>query len=215
MTTLDDFKDIVRLDEPLAPLTWLKVGGPAQYFFAPRSAEELEAVVKWCNDEELPLRLLGGGSNVLVREDGVPGAVIQLTGEGFSQISVDGTTIRAGGGALLSRVVSQSVAAKLAGLETLVGIPGTVGGALHGNAGGRQGDIGQFVKSVSVLTAKGEHFTRTEDELSFSYRRSSINELCILSAEFQLTEEDPTEIDRRMRTMWIMKKAAQPFSFQS
>ena len=80
---------------------------------------------------------------------------------------------------------------------------------------GRQGDIGQFVKSVSVLTAKGEHFTRTEDELSFSYRRSSINELCILSAEFQLTEENPSEIDRRMRTMWIMKKAAQPFSFQS
>lgn len=215
MTTLEDFTDILRRDEPLAPLTWLKVGGPAQYFFTPRSVEELEQVVQWCTEEDLPVRLLGGGSNVLVRDEGVPGAVIQLTGEAFAEISVDGTIVRAGGGALLSNVVSQSVAAKLAGLETLVGIPGTVGGALHGNAGGRNGDIGQFVKSVTVLTAKGERFTRTEDELSFSYRRSSINELCILSAEFQLTEEDPVEIDRRMRTVWIMKKAGQPFSFQS
>lgn len=215
MATFDFAEQIVRRDEPLAPYTWLKVGGPAQFFLMPRSTDELEQVVRWCAAEDLPVRLLGGGSNLLVRDEGVPGAVIQLSGECFREIAIDGTLVRAGAGALLSHVVSQSVAARLAGLETLVGIPGTVGGALHGNAGGRHGDIGQTVRSVTVMTAQGERFTRREDELSFDYRRSSINELCILSAEFALTEEDPIEISRRMRTLWITKKSSQPFSFQS
>jgi UDP-N-acetylmuramate dehydrogenase len=215
MTTLDEFAPIVRYDEPLAPHTWLKVGGPAQYVFTPRSPEELQRVVRWCVSESVPTHVLGGGSNLLIRDEGISGAVIHISGEGFDEITIEGTKVRAGGGALLSNLVSRTVAARLAGLESLVGIPGTVGGALHGNAGGRTGDIGQFVRSVMVMTAQGERFTRSEDELSFDYRRSSVNELCILSAEFALTEEDPVEISRRMRTLWIMKKAAQPFSFQS
>lgn len=215
MSTFEDFADIVRRDEPLAPYTWLKVGGPAQFLFTPRSVDELERVVRWCAAEDVPVRVLGGGSNLLVSDEGVPGAVIRIMGDGFNKIEIEGTTVRADGGALLSHVISKAVAAKLGGLETLVGIPGTIGGALHGNAGGRNGDIGQFVRSVTAMTAQGERFTRSEDELSFDYRRSSINELCVLSAEFALTEEDPVEISRRMRTIWIMKKAAQPFSFQS
>lgn len=215
MTSLDDFSDILRQDEPLAPYTWLKVGGPAQLFFAPRSADELQAVIEFCREEELAVRLFGGGSNLLVRDDGVSGAVIHLAGEGFDEISVDGDTVRAGGGALLSHVVSQSVNAGLAGLDALVGIPGTIGGAVSGNAGGRTGDIGQFVKSVDVLTASGERFTRTEDELSFGYRHSSVNELVVLNVEFALTPGDPVEITKRMRTQWIMKKESQPLSFQS
>ncbi|MGE0374427.1 MAG: UDP-N-acetylmuramate dehydrogenase [Planctomycetaceae bacterium] len=215
MATLDHAEQIVRRDEPLAPYTWLKVGGPAQFLISPRSIEELEQAVKWCASEYMPVRLLGGGSNLLIRDEGVPGAVIRLDGECFHEIRVEGTIVHAGGGALLSHVISQAVAAKLAGLESLVGIPGTVGGALHGNAGGRHGDIGQSVLSVNVMTAQGERFTRTEDELAFDYRNSSINELCILSAQFALAEEDPIEISRRMRTLWITKKASQPFSFQS
>jgi UDP-N-acetylmuramate dehydrogenase len=97
----------------------------------------------------------------------------------------------------------------------LAGIPGTVGGALHGNAGGKSGDIGQFVQHVKVVTAKGDEFTRREDELSFAYRYSSINELAILEGVFQLQEDSPEEITRRMRKLWIMKKATQPLSFQS
>ena len=215
MTSLDDFRDILRQDEPLAPYTWLKVGGPAQLFFSPRTIDELQAVVRFCEGEELPIRLLGGGSNLLVRDDGVSGAVILLAGDEFKAVSIDGTTVRAGGGALLSHVVSTSVEAGLAGLDTLVGIPGTVGGAVHGNAGGRTGDIGQFVKSVDVLTAGGERFTRTEEELSFGYRSSSVNELAILNVEFSLTEGDPDVITRRTRTTWILKKESQPLSFQS
>jgi UDP-N-acetylmuramate dehydrogenase len=128
---------------------------------------------------------------------------------------VEGTTARSGAGALLSQLISRTVKAGLAGLETLVGIPGTVGGALHGNAGGRSGDIGQFVTQVEVLTATGERCTRSEDELSFAYRSSSIDELVILDCRFELQQDDPGEITTRMRKLWIMKKATQPLTFQS
>jgi UDP-N-acetylmuramate dehydrogenase len=215
MSLRDEFVDIARQDEPLAPYTWLKVGGPAQYFVEPRHPEELGEVIRYCHRNQIPMRILGGGSNLLIRDEGVGGAVIRVAGEGFSRIEVEGHSIRCGAGALLSQLISQSVKEGLAGLETLAGIPGTVGGALRGNAGGRNGDIGQFVHSVTVLTEKGEVFTRSEDELSFSYRSSSINELAIVEGVFRLQPDEPEEITRRMRKLWIVKKASQPLSFQS
>jgi UDP-N-acetylmuramate dehydrogenase len=215
MSSLDEFSDITRRDVPLAPYTWLKIGGPAQLLIEPRSVEELQAVVRRCYEREVPVRMLGGGSNILIPDAGVSGAVIRIAGEPFTRVSIEGQQVRAGGGALLSHVISASVAAGLAGLETLVGIPGTVGGALHGNAGTRHGDVGQFLSAVTVITATGEKFVRTEDELTFAYRQSSINELAIVEALFALTPEDPDEIARRLRKLWIMKKATQPLSFQS
>ncbi len=215
MSSLEDFKDITRTDEPLARYTWLRVGGPAQYFIEPRNRDELIAVVRCCHENEIPVHVLGGGANLLVQEAGVSGVVLHLASVEFSRIEIEGTKVRAGAAALLSALISQAVKAGLAGLEVLAGIPGTVGGALHGNAGGRSGDIGQSVHSATVLTASGEVCERTEDELSFGYRFSSINELVILEGVFQLQPDDPEEITRRMRKLWIMKKATQPLSFQS
>lgn len=213
--SLEDFSEITTRDEPLAPYTWLKIGGPAQYFLRPRSIDELAEVVRCCHENQLPIRILGGGSNVLVRDEGVSGVVVSLADENFSKIEIVDGVVRCGAGTLLSNLISHTVKAGLGGLDALVGIPGTVGGALHGNAGGRSGDIGEFVHSVKVLTAAGEFFTRTEDELSFAYRQSSLNELTILEAEFKLHPDDPEEIARRMRKLWIMKKATQPLTFQS
>ncbi|MBI1312974.1 UDP-N-acetylmuramate dehydrogenase [bacterium] len=215
MSLLDQFSEITQADQPLAPLTWMKVGGLAQYLVEPRTPDELQQVVEYCHAERVPVHVLGGGSNVLVRDEGVSGAVIRLTSDEFARVSVNGTVVTAGSGALLSNVISESVKAGLAGLDTLVGIPGTVGGALKGNAGGRSGDIGQFVSSVTVLTVKGDRFVRKEDELSFAYRKSSINELVVLEAEFQLKAGAPDEITQRMRKLWIMKKASQPLASQS
>lgn len=215
MRSLDDFSDITLRDEPLAPYTWMKIGGPAQYFIQPRNVGELVEVVRCCHEQQIPIHILGGGSNVLVRDEGVSGVVVRLSGEEFSRIEIDGNRVRVGAGAVLSNVISQTVKAGLAGLDTLVGIPGTVGGALHGNAGGRSGDIGQHVHSATVLTATGELHTRAEDELSFAYRQSSLNELTILDAVFDLHADDPGEITRRMRKLWIMKKSTQPLTFQS
>lgn len=215
MRSLDDFSDITLRDEPLAPYTWLKVGGPAQYLIRPRHVEELAEVVRSCHHERIPVHVLGGGSNVLIRDEGVSGVVLRLDHEFFSQITIEGTRVTAGAGASLSHLISQTVKAGLGGLDSLVGIPGTVGGALHGNSGGRSGDIGQHVRVARVLTVSGELFVRTEDELTFAYRSSSLNELVILDAAFELHAENPDEITRRMRKLWIMKKATQPLTFQS
>ena len=215
MPSLADFSDITRRDEPLAPYCWLKLGGPAQFLIEPRNLDELRQVVLVCREQALPVRLLGGGSNLLVRDEGVSGVVIRIFGPAFSNVQIEGTRVDAGAGVLLSTLISHAVKAGLAGLENLVGIPGTVGGALHGNAGGRSGDIGQFVESVTVLTNAGNLETRTEDELAFAYRGSNLDDVTIVSATFQLQPEDPDAITLRMRKLWITKKATQPFSFQS
>lgn len=215
MSSLAAFREITRRDESLAPFTWLRIGGPAQFLIEPRSVDELQAVVKACAAEDIPVRVLGSGSNLLVRDEGVSGVVLRLSAPDFAKVSIDGTTVRAAGGALLSHVLVASVGEGLAGLEILVGIPGTIGGAVRGNAGGKSGEIGEAVKSVTVMTLTGDRFVRKEDELSFAYRSSSINDLLILEAEFELSEDDPDEIARRMRKLWIMKKSTQPLSFQS
>lgn len=215
MALQDDFDPIVRLDEPLAPHTWLHVGGPAEYFAEPRGAEELAALVRRCRDEGLGVRILGGGSNVLVRDEGVPGVVIRLADPGFADIERRDRRLIAGGGAKLGHLISTAVREGLAGLETLVGIPGTIGGALHGNAGSRGGDIGQWASRATVMTAGGEIIERSREELVFAYRKSSLDELVILSAEFELEEEDPEELTKRMQKQWIVKKASQPLGHQS
>lgn len=215
MHSLDEFSDILLRDEPLAPYTWLKVGGPAQYFLTPRSVEELVRLVQACYEQQIPIHILGGGSNLLVRDEGVGGAVIRLSHPAFAQLSWSGTRLRAGSGALLSHVISEAVRHGLAGLEVLAGIPGTIGGAVHGNAGGRHGDIGSLVRQITVLNARGEQFVRKEDELLFAYRQSSLDELLILEVEFELQPDDPDKIAQRLRNIWVTKKATQPLSSQS
>ncbi|MFH1299532.1 MAG: FAD-binding protein, partial [Planctomycetota bacterium] len=154
MSSIEDFKEILKHSEPLAKYSYFKIGGPAQFFLEPRTVDELQAVVLCCVENEIPVRVFGGASNILIKDSGVQGAVIRIHDEEFSKIQIEGTTVTAGAGALLSNLVSQTVKAGLAGLESLVGIPGTVGGALHGNTGGHNGDIGQYATSVSVLTAR-------------------------------------------------------------
>ncbi len=215
MNLHDAFREITQPDRPLAPLTWMNVGGPAQFFVSPRDADELRRVVVFCHEQDVPIYVLGGGSNLLVSDAGVRGAVIQLSNPKFAEVVVDGTTLRAGSGTLLTQAISVSVRAGLAGMEVLAGIPGTVGGALKGNAGGRGGDIGQTAKSVSTMTLKGDRLVRTGDDLSFEYRSSNIVEPFILEGTFALTSDDPEAITQRMRKLWIMKKASQPLSDQS
>src|SRR5688572_12881279 len=109
MSSIEDFNDILEHNKPLAPLTWLKIGGPAQYFLEPRTPNELVGIIRFCHENEIPVHLLGGGSNLLVRDEGVSGAVLKLQGDAFSQIAVEGNIVRAGAGALLSNVISQAV----------------------------------------------------------------------------------------------------------
>lgn len=215
MASLDGFEKIVRRDEPLAPHTWFGLGGPAQYFAEPNTLDELAALVRRCRDESIPLRVLGGGSNLLVRDEGVSGVVLRLSAPTFTEMFVQGQLVTAGGGAKLGHVVSTAVREGLAGLEMLVGIPGTLGGALHGNAGSRGGDVGQWTCRAMVMTRAGEVFERGREDLIFAYRESSLDELVILSAQFQLERDNPQELTKRMQKQWIMKKASQPLGHQS
>jgi UDP-N-acetylmuramate dehydrogenase len=214
MDPLADFAPILKRSEPLAPRTWLRMGGPAEYFAEPRDIDELTALVRRCAEAQLPLRVLGGGSNILVREEGVPGVVLHLSSPALTGITANGRIVTAGGGARLGHVLSLSVREGLAGLESLVGIPGTIGGALRGNAGGRGGDIGQWTWRATVMTRAGQIIERAREDLVFEYRQSSLDELVIVSAQFQLEPEDPDELTRRMQQQWIVKKAALPLAHQ-
>jgi len=214
MPLLTGFEKIVRRDEPLAMHTWFQLGGPAEYFAEPQNPDQLIGLVRRCAEHEIPVRLLGRGSNLLVSDDGVPGLVIRLADPEFCRIRVDGSTVTAGGGARLGRVVTTAVHQGLAGLEMLVAIPGTLGGALHGNAGTHGGDIGQRTSGATVITQTGEVSQLRRDDLVFSYRHSSLDEPVILEARFQLEEDNPRELARRMQKQWIVRKASQPMGHQ-
>lgn len=214
MSLVKGFEHIVKRAEPLAAHTWFHLGGPAEYFAEPNTVEELQAIVRRARQEEVPVRLLGGGSNVLVRDEGVAGLVVSLSAPAFSDITLSKQTVSAGGGAKLGYAISMSVREGLGGLETLVGIPGTIGGALHGNAGSRGGDIGQWTCQATVMTRDGEIIERSREELVFAYRESSLDELAILNARFELDPDDPEELTKRMQKQWIVKKASQPLGHQ-
>ncbi len=212
---LEELASISKRNEPLAPYTYLKVGGPAEMLVQPRTSEELAAVVRHCREKSIPLRVLGGGCNVLVRDEGVRGVVIRLSEPAFAQISVQGRRVRSGTGAALSVFISEAARHGLAGLEFLVGIPGTVGGALRCNAGDRSGEIGPFVRLVEVLDDRGQLQVRERDELRFGYRFSNLDDPVLLAAEFELETDHVDAIVKRLRKAWILRKANQPLSFQA
>jgi UDP-N-acetylmuramate dehydrogenase len=214
MHSFDDFRGVVQSDVPLAASVWFRLGGPARYFARPRQLSELIALLKRCRDEAIAFKILGGGSNILVRDEGVDALVIQLESPFFSDIAVRDSIVEAGAAVPLTALISHSARAGLAGLELLTGIPGTVGGALRGNAGGRPGAIGQFVRRATVLDPANEIQIRERDDLSFADRSSNLDDPVILSAEFELAPEEPEAVVRRMRRIWIIKKENQPYGHQ-
>src|ERR1700722_4246380 len=192
MTELQEFAEFTKANEPLAPYTHLKVGGPAEALVQPRTIQELSAVVRRCAENPLPLPLLGGGCNVLVQDEGVRGVVMRLNEAAFTQITVEGRRVRAGSGAALSALISHAARHAMAGLESLVGTPGTVGGALRQSAGDRSGEIGQYLRRAEVVDASGQVETRDRDELIDA--ASSLDNPVLLAADFELESDDPDAI---------------------
>ena len=212
---LKEFADFIQMNAPLAPFTQLKIGGPAEVLVLPRSLDELCAFVKRCFDRQLRFHILGSGGNVLVQDEGVKGIVLRLATPAFTQIATDGNRLKAGSGATLSAVIAHATHHGLAGLETLVGLPGTIGGALLLNAGDRTSDIGQYVRRVEVLDIQAKVQMREHDELRFTSTGTILDDPVLLSAEFDLEPERAESIVKRLRKSWIQYKATQPFSYQS
>ncbi|MEL7496232.1 MAG: UDP-N-acetylmuramate dehydrogenase [Planctomycetota bacterium] len=208
MSLLDGFEHVVRQDESLAPFTRLNIGGNAEYFAEPTNRDELIQLVKRFSENDQPIRLIGSGSNLLVSDEGVSGLVIHLGAAEFGSINVTERGLIAGGGARLSHFVSMAAREGFAGPERLVGLPGTIGGALHNNTGAHGVDIGTWVKRAEVLTRAGEVAERDAESMAFSYRQSSLSELVILSAEFEFEKGDVNELSKAMQKLWIVRRAS-------
>ncbi len=157
MTIPETLQHLIRSDEPLAPLTWLGIGGPAHFFAEPVDRDQMVQVVTWAAENQLPTRILGSGSNVLVRESGFDGLVVSLAAAATSVLSIQGDRLTAGAGGKLSHAVVKAVGGGLGGLEHLVGIPGTVGAAVVGNVSSGGRDIGTVVESVRVMNPDGSY----------------------------------------------------------
>ena len=210
MKLFDGLETIVRTEVPLSPYTWLRLGGPAQYFIEPNTQEQLTEVIRRCRENEIPARILGGGANLLVDDSGVRGAVIRLSGEEFTSVTFTDQGVKAGAAADLSRLVLRTVREGWSGMECLTGIPGTVGGAVRMNAGGSFGDIGNVVESVSLMDEDGVTFSRLRGDVVFGYRTTNINSKVILGAEFRLVPDSPRRILNQVKQIWIYKKNTQP-----
>jgi UDP-N-acetylmuramate dehydrogenase len=190
--------------------TRLQLGGLAEFFVEPESETDLVALLNRCRINKIPIRILGAGSNLLVTETGVAGVIIRFSNPAFCGITIEGQRVIAGAGAKLGQVITQSVLQGLGGIEDLIGIPGSIGGSLLGNAGTNSGDLGQWVESVRVANIDGEISVLSKNEISFGYRSSSLDDVVILSATLRLEKDDSVELAKRMQKLWIVRKMQQP-----
>jgi len=205
------FPKIVRQAVPLSVYTRLHLGGTAEFFAEPENEMELTDLLKYCQKERISVRVLGAGSNLLVPEAGVPGLVIALSKPEFCRIAVNGLQLTAGAGAQFGQVITHSVSQGLGGVEAFVGMPGSFGGAVRANTGTiHGGDLGQWVESVRVADLDGHISELSKNEITFAYRYSSLENVVLISATLRLEKDESTELAKRMRKLWIIRKSQQP-----
>ncbi|MER1986302.1 MAG: UDP-N-acetylmuramate dehydrogenase [Solibacillus sp.] len=205
----------IKLNESLKTYTMTKLGGEADVFVMPQTEEEAQAVVKYAYDHEVPLLMLGNGSNMVVRDGGVRGIVLHLAN--LDEISVEHTTVRAGSGALIKDVSKLAAAASLTGFEFACGIPGSIGGAMAMNAGAYGGEIKDVIVDCTVLTVSGDKIVLTKEELELEYRKSIIAKkgYYVLSATFELARGDQVAIDTKIADLTFQRESKQPLEYPS
>lgn len=197
-------------DRPLAPLTWFKVGGPAELFFEPADEEDLVAVLQVL-PPEIPVTVIGYGSNLLVRDGGVRGLVIR-PGKALGRLQLSGTRITAGAGAGDVMIAETAAEAGIAGFAFLRGIPGTIGGGLKTNAGAFGGEIADILVQARLFDRRlGRVVHWTREDFAFAYRTSALDrDRVVLSVTLEGTAGDPAEIRRQMREIVQAREQTQP-----
>ena len=202
----------IAFDEPLAPYTWLRVGGPADVLFLPADEADLLEFLRHLHPT-IPVTVLGVGSNILVRDGGVEGVVIRL-GKPFATIrAMDHHRLYSGASALDSQLSKAAAEAGLAGMEFFTGVPGTIGGALVMNAGCYGAETKDVLLEAYAITRQGERVILSVQDMGYSYRRSQItheHELIFTGALFQGVTDDPADIFDRMAAITARREAAQP-----
>ena len=200
-----------RLTEnvPLAGITWLRVGGPAEVMFRPADSEDLAAFLA-AKPEDVPVTVIGVGSNLLVRDGGIPGVTIRL-GRGFITVTTEGVDVRAGAAALDLNVALTCRDAGITGLEFLSGVPGTIGGALRMNAGAYGREMKNVLVAAEAVARDGTLHRVSAAGMEFSYRHSSTPEDWIFVAAHMRGEAgDPVQIAQRMSRIGDARRESQP-----
>ncbi len=196
-------------DAPLKDLVWFRAGGPAEILFRPADAEDLATFLA-AKPADTRVSVIGVGSNLLIRDGGIPGVVVRLPGA-MGKTTIDGTRITAGAAALDAAVAKLAADAGIAGLEFLRGIPGTVGGALRMNAGCYGREIKDIFVEATAIDGTGNVVTLTAADMGFVYRKAQIpDDLIFVSAVFEGTRDDPAMVRARMDKLVADREASQP-----
>ena len=209
-------KDNVRINEPMKNHTTFKIGGPAQYYVTPESVTQIQEVVSLCRDVNIPLHVIGNGSNILVGDDGVDGVVLALFNT-FSDYEIKDNVITAQAGMSLIKLAVIALREGLTGLEFASGIPGSVGGAVYMNAGAYDGQMKDVVTSVTVLDEAGNIRILGRDELDMGYRTSAVakHNMIVLQVIIELKAGDKEQIKDRMNQLSELRKQKQPLEYPS
>ncbi len=212
MISLDElrktFRGRITINERLDAHTWIKIGGPADYYVEPADVEDLVAVMKVIRESGLSYMLLGRGSNILVSDEGYRGVVLNLE-EGLTSVTLDGDLVSAQAGLRITKFVDFCVQNSFAGVEMLAGIPGTMGGAIMMNAGAHGGETADHLVDVEAL--RGDAVVRIpKSECSFSYRRSRIEADLVVGARFRLAKGDKDALIRRRKELIKKRNETQP-----
>ncbi|MEH7011927.1 UDP-N-acetylmuramate dehydrogenase [Neobacillus niacini] len=216
---LTEFQDLnigkVKRNELLSQHTTMKIGGPADIFIEPSSLENIQKVMTFIKEGQIPWRAIGRGSNLLVSDKGIEGVVIKL-GSGLDHLSINESTITVGGGHSLVSLSTLISKKGLSGLEFASGIPGSVGGAVYMNAGAHGSDISKILTKAHILFEDGAIEWLSKDEMEFTYRTSVLQKKrpgIVLEAEFQLIKGDRTAIVSQMQKNKDYRKETQPWNF--
>ena len=212
-------KGSLRPLEALSAHTSFRIGGPAALWAEPKDALELKKIVLFAKKSSIPVFVMGGGTNVLASDNGFNGIVIHLGAPSFKKVSVKGTTVKIGAGYPTPALVRLCCSKGLSGLESLVGIPGTVGGAVFMNAGGWSSplyrNIGDYVTAIKVMDYKGSIKILKKDDIDFGYRVSGLSHYIILEAALKLGKEDSSTLLSRADNFLNMKRQKQVLDMPS
>ncbi|WP_428119938.1 UDP-N-acetylmuramate dehydrogenase [Bradyrhizobium sp.] len=207
---MPDLRGRLLANQSLAELTWFRVGGPAQALFTPSDENDLAYFLANL-PKQLPVYVVGVGSNLIVRDGGMPGVVIRLGPRGFGESSAEGDIVSAGAAALDKRVAETAAAASLSGLEFLFGIPGTIGGALRMNAGANGAETKDVLIEASGVGRDGQQVRLSNADMKFVYRSSGVDPSIIFtSARFRGVVAAPEAVRQRMNEVQTHRETAQP-----
>ena len=215
MISLTDIQKFLRgtiaVDVPMAKYTWMKVGGPADFYIEPADKNDLISIVEYFREHSYSWLILGRGSNVLISDEGIRGAVINIENS-LSGIRLENNLVFAEAGVRLTKFVDFCIQNELAGVEMLAGIPGTIGGAVAMNAGAHGGEIADHLVEVEIIH-DGVVQKIQKDEESFSYRRSRFSDGVVLGAYFQLNHGEKEKLSAIRREFILKRNETQPLDY--